>query len=64
MIVGLIVLIFIKGAEVRQIVLPVIVLPKRGGEVEGNNLVIKLSCQKGAEVKGRRYCFDTKSDNF
>jgi hypothetical protein len=25
---------------------PVIVLPKRGGEVEGNNLVIKLSCQK------------------
>jgi len=46
MIVGVIVLIFIKGAEVRQIVLPVIVLPKRGGEVEGNNLVIKLSCQK------------------
>ena len=41
MIVGLIVLIFIKGAEVRQIV-----LPKRGGEVEGNNLVIKLACQK------------------
>jgi hypothetical protein len=46
MIVGVIVFIFIKGAEVRQIVLPVIVLPKRGEEVEGNNLVIKLSCQK------------------